>query len=299
MPFPQLKDYVGELVIRLLQPALDKTFAQKVRVLVKNLTFRDQGLESELTKHLSGLIKAELKGLGEIELLSPSDVSETPQAVLLGEVWNTEDRIDVRLRLTEGRSRRELSAGALGIGKDQVPPDKDITPHEQESLDTIQRVIALMNRVLPVGGDFQLGVWPDKGADAVYWEDEKLIVNLKPEKTCYLHVDYYTVNGNVVHLLPNHFEGGSGFAEKDEQLTIGGPESELEFTISAPFGEELLVVIASDKPITARPWKLSQLTEPAEPYVKKFTQSLLRQKSKGKMAGAHLIVITKERDSEG
>ncbi len=302
LPLPSLEDSVAELVAHLLRPVLEKTSEKKV-LLAKNLTYQDTGLESEMTKHLSGIVNAKLKGQGRIELLSPGDVDKAPDSILLGEMWETEDGIDIRLRLIEGDTRRAETTVALQLEGYQLPPEKDVSPPPVISLDVIQRVIALMNRVLPGGGDFQLNVWPEKDdVHAVYREGDYLVVNVKAAKDSHIYMDYYTVTGKVVHLLPNHLKGGEGRAKKGEKLVVGEKRQrgkQLRFKVSAPFGEELLVVVASDKAFAPRPKSRADLIEQAEPYAKKFGARLKEKKEKGTMAGGHFIIITKARKGEG
>ena len=169
-----------------------------------------------------------------------------------------------------------------------------IQPPAGKNLSLIQRMIELMKQNFPRGGDFQLGVWPDKGLDAVYLEGESLMVYILPEKDAYLQVDYYQIDGKVVHLLPSQHE--SNYVKAGTPYIIGDPKGGgYEFKVSDPFGEELLVVVASQHPLGAI---AHSLIEPAEPYIKRLADSLRRQRKKTLMAGSHYIVLTKKRDSQ-
>jgi hypothetical protein len=173
-----------------------------------------------------------------------------------------------------------------------VPDKVEIQPPAGENLSMIQRMVELMNRNFPRGGDFQLGVWPDKGLDAVYLEGESLMVYILPETDAYLHVDYYQIDGKVVNLLPSEHE--NNFIKGGEPYIIGDPKKGgYEFKISDPFGEELLVVVASQNPLGAI---THGLIEPAEPYIKRLAKSLIRHRKKALMAGTHYIVLTKKRN---
>ena len=91
---PQLiEDHISDAVKRLIQPALQGYSEPVVRILAKNLTYRDLGLESEGTKFLSGLVKAEIEKQDGVELLSPADVSQNPQIVIEGEMWDDSGEI--------------------------------------------------------------------------------------------------------------------------------------------------------------------------------------------------------------
>jgi len=119
-----------------------------------------------------------------------------------------------------------------------------------------------------------------------------LMVYILPEKDAYLHVDYYQIDGKVVHLLPSQDE--SNYVKAGDPYIIGDPKSGgYEFKVSDPFGEELLVVVASQNPLGTI---AHNLIEPAEPYIKRLADSLGRQRKKTLMAGSHYIVLTKKRE---
>ena len=292
---PQLiEDHLAGVVKRLIRPALQRYSAPMVRIMAKNLTYRDLGLESEGTKFLSGLLNAEIEKQDGVELLSPADVSRNPQIVIEGEMWDDSDEINIRLWSLDRGSGRRISTADLSFQRKMVPDKVKIQPPSGQNLSMIQRMVELMKRNFPRGGDFQLGVWPDKGLDAVYLEGESLMVYILPEKDAFLQVDYYQIDGKVVHLLPskhesNHIKGGAPYI-------IGDPKSGgYEFKVSDPYGEELLVVVASQNPLGTI---AHNLIEPAEPYIKRLADSLGRQRKKSLMAGSHYIILTKKQDSE-
>ena len=292
---PQLiEDHLADVVKRLIQPALQKYSEPMVRILAKNLTYRDLGLESEGTKFLSGLLKAEIEKQDGVELLSPADVSRNPQIVIEGEMWDHSDEIKVRLWSLDRGSGRRISTADLSFQRKMVPGKVEIQPPSGKNLSMIQRMVELMKQNFPRGGDFQLGVWPDKGLDAVYLEGESLMVYILPEKDAFLHVDYYQIDGKVVHLLPSQDE--SNYVKAGDPYIIGDPKSGgYEFKVSEPFGEELLVVVASQNPLGAI---AHGLIEPAEPYIKRLAKSLARHRKKALMAGSHYIILTKKQDLE-
>ncbi|MHC4103307.1 MAG: DUF4384 domain-containing protein [Planctomycetota bacterium] len=284
---------IGELVDRLIQPDLEKYAGRKVRVRVKNLTYRDKGLESEGSKFLSGLVRAAFENLEQVDLLSPTDISKIPDIELNGQVWDNSDETTVRLQTKESQTNRQLNSRVLNIDMARLPEKLMLKPPQGKSLDIVQSVVTLMEQILPRRGDFQLSVWPDKGFDAVFEEGERFMINILPEKNAYLQVDYYQVDGKVVHLLPNPHE--SNFVEGGKPFIIGKSGSAYEFIVEAPFGEELLMVVASQEPILA---VYFDIVEPAEPYLKRLARNLRKQRTKGLMAGAHYIILTKARELE-
>jgi hypothetical protein len=286
-----LEDHLAELVTRLIQTNVEGSAEPYVRIRAKNLTYRDKGLESEGSKFLSGLVRAEIEKLDRVELLSPAEVSKIPDMELEGEIWDNLTTVSVHLRIKEHKTNRELDTAALEIGKQQLPEKMVLEPPQGESLDVIESVVELMKQLFPQRGDFQLGVWTDKGMDAVYVEGETLMVYILPETNAYLQVDYYQVDGKVVHLLPN--VGESNFVKGGAPYIIGKSKSgKYKFVVGAPFGEELLVVVASQKPIKVM---TPAMIEPAKPYIKRLAHSLREQKTKAEMTAAHYIILTKAR----
>src|SRR3546814_5440218 len=64
----------------------------------------------------------------------------------------------------------------------------------------------------------------------------------------YLYVDYYTVEGQVVHLYPNPGEPDSGRVLRGgERFNVG--ESARTWSVGPPFGQELITVISSPTPL--------------------------------------------------
>lgn len=74
-----------------------------------------------------------------------------------------------------------------------------------------------------------------------------------PDFPVHLQVDYFTSDGNVIHLLPNPLETSSrvdsGAVRRLGERGGGGRF----WTIGPPFGHELLIVIASPAPLFASP----------------------------------------------
>lgn len=86
-----------------------------------------------------------------------------------------------------------------------------------------------------------------------------------------VQVDYFTVDGGVVHLLPNPSEPAATL-EPGVARRIGGRSGRTRFwTIGPPFGQELIVVLSSPAPLfpTPRPE-----VESAAAYLAELTRTL-------------------------
>lgn len=95
-----------------------------------------------------------------------------------------------------------------------------------------------------------LSVTPRAGHAAMFSEGERVIVKLhQANYNGYLYVDYYTVDGQVIHLYPNRREPDSGRRiNAGEAFTVGERIAE-GWEVGPPFGQEMISVIAVDKPL--------------------------------------------------
>lgn len=105
------------------------------------------------------------------------------------------------------------------------------------------------NDVAPAGLAIRLAA-----PDAIYRGGQELLFDvIAPDFPAHLQVDYYTADGNVVHLLPNPLET-SGAAEPRASRRLGDRAAGGRFwTIGPPYGNELIVVVASASPLFPTP----------------------------------------------
>jgi type IV/VI secretion system ImpK/VasF family protein len=97
-------------------------------------------------------------------------------------------------------------------------------------------------------------------------EDRRvLLVDVKAVGSpTYAYVDYYTLDGYVVHMLPNPLMPTNRMAIS-EAIRIGEPgPGKRHYLVQEPFGEELLIVIATTVPLFAQP---RQEIERADAYL--------------------------------
>ena len=82
----------------------------------------------------------------------------------------------------------------------------------------------------------------------LFVEGEPLVLDVvAPLYRSYLYVDYLFRDGYVVHLLPNQ-RSGPVRLNAGERLSLGKGG---EWTVSPPFGQEMIAVIASPVPLFA------------------------------------------------
>jgi len=97
-----------------------------------------------------------------------------------------------------------------------------------------------------------------------------------PARQVQVQVDYFTIDGNVVHLLPNPSDNGMALAARasrrlGEKSEDGKPGIGRSWTIGPPYGTEMLLTIATAEPLFAAP---RPEQEPAADYLTALTDAL-------------------------
>ena len=100
-----------------------------------------------------------------------------------------------------------------------------------------------------------------------YGSGERLIVKMRsPDYPAFVYVDFFDVDGRVLHLRPNQWESVE-LHEPDTPLQIGADregQSSVKLIVSPPFGQELAIAYASSHPLYEG---LRDVIEPAEGYL--------------------------------
>ncbi len=111
-------------------------------------------------------------------------------------------------------------------------------------LTEIEEVIGRPAAVEPQGLELKLNA-----PGGLYREGDFITITVKaPEYDGYVYLDYYQIDGNVVHVLPDP-DTGEAKISLGRQITVGTPESGVTYEVFPPFGRELLVLYASPEPL--------------------------------------------------
>jgi len=94
--------------------------------------------------------------------------------------------------------------------------------------------------------DFDLVVKTDK---SIYYDQDLLHIILHSEIDCYFAVYHLDVDNKMQVIYPNRFESGTNFLKAGMDRVI--PENTY-YLLHAPFGEERILVYASNQPIDIR-----------------------------------------------
>lgn len=92
-----------------------------------------------------------------------------------------------------------------------------------------------------------------------------------PARPVRIQVDYFTIDGTVIHLLPNPSDGGTALAAGASRRLGDRADGGRHWTIGPPYGGELLLTIATAEPLfpTPRPEQ-----EPAADYLAALVEAL-------------------------
>jgi hypothetical protein len=102
----------------------------------------------------------------------------------------------------------------------------------------------------------------------------------------HVQVDYFTVDGGVVHLLPNPLEPVARL-EDGATRRLGERNGRTRFwTVGPPFGHELIVVVTSNAPLFPAP---RPEAEPAAAYLPELKRALAGPGAEGALATVRFI----------
>lgn len=138
-----------------------------------------------------------------------------------------------------------------------------------------------------------LAVTPTNGHSDRFVKDEQVVVKLtQANHDGYLYVDYYTVEGEVIHLFPNKREPNSGqIVPASQQIDVGqsGVQGGGWITVEPPFGQELMTVVASPTPLYTgyRPD-----SEPAKDYLPLLKQAIEANRANDKFVADFMTIQT-------
>ncbi|MEO8630413.1 MAG: DUF4384 domain-containing protein, partial [Betaproteobacteria bacterium] len=120
--------------------------------------------------------------------------------------------------------------------------------------------------------------------------DNIVLDMVTPGFPTYVYIDYFQLDGNVVHVLPG---GGANprMLAANSAKVVPEPYQPLRLEVQSPFGEEMLVMIASRQPLNAL---VRPEFEPAREYLAFLKQALIAR-GKDDVATDYLFILTAAR----
>ncbi len=178
--------------------------------------------------------------------------------------------------------------GDLGALAGVSRVDVEITPISDEKCDIIEVVSPFWfgNRKLELGTSIR-----PKNETGQFVEGESLILDIRtPSYDSYVNVDYYSLDGGVVHMVPSP-RLTSNQAPANYQATIGDLG---EWTVVEPFGTEMIVLLATPEPLFD---SLRKEYEPTSQYLadlKKRLTQLIEKVGKNRITADFVLITTRK-----
>jgi hypothetical protein len=138
-----------------------------------------------------------------------------------------------------------------------------------------------------------LDIHPQKGCEATYYRGENLIVDVSSAKPLqYVYADYYAADKEyVTHLVP-HSKQPENFYPDKTSVKVGDPTSNAKWDIQAPYGMELVTVIASPRPLLNPP-RLEP--ERATSYISELRRVLPQDSSPSEVTATYCFLTSADK----
>jgi hypothetical protein len=165
------------------------------------------------------------------------------KAVILGTVSPLEKSYHLSLRAVDADSG-EL----LGTKSYVIQPDARLSSlvNPNVTVSQITEREAILQPFTGQNNKFELRIWPSS-EKSVYYDNEELFINLQASVDCYFVIYQVDVDNKMQVIYPNFYEMGKNTLKAGVTRTI--PE-DTSFMLHGPYGEERIMVYASQRPIT-------------------------------------------------
>jgi len=196
--------------------------------------------------------------------------------IINGEYWVQDNNTSLIFYLIDFESSKILDSKRFDIPNKQLPEGIKLEPDNIKDIDKINKELNLNT----ADSEKQiLEVWTDKGEGGIYKEKDKMIINVRSNKDCYIKIYYRTASGEVSMVFPNKYDMNN-FIIKDKVYRIGDDKYAFDIELTPPFGTEIIT-------LTSRQSQFSDLLNEKYP-------NIIRQFDKSK----DITVIIKEDNPE-
>jgi hypothetical protein len=121
----------------------------------------------------------------------------------------------------------------------------DVRPLADDKCDFVKTLAPFLVRNWQAGRAASLHVRPPSG---LLTENDSLVVDLKaPPFDSFATVDYYQLDGHVVHMVPSRLWPDNQMQSNGGPYTIGSNAG--DWTVSKPFGSEMVVLVVTPVPL--------------------------------------------------
>jgi len=261
-----LRDIAHELAAKLAR-ARGVLFRFNLPVVIEKIvggTASDDGFISEFGIAMQGYIREELGHFSNLQPMSISAgaVPGVKPYRLNGHYQVTGSDVILRLALLDADGSLEVANVSSRFAVNLVPatlhllpPNDQVAarsedPGQNSLITTVESDATSEPEQKKENPLTQLAIWTNK-EDPVYFNDDTLVVYLKPEQDLYAKVYYVQSDGSVCEIFP--IKGGDGFLKGGEVRSIGDQNDLVELVISdETVGQEVVKVFTSSAPIDDR-----------------------------------------------
>ena len=124
-----------------------------------------------------------------------------------------------------------------------------------------------------------------------YVEEENLVLAYTiPSYNSYIYIDYYQLDGGVIHLFPNGMGLNKPITAKTRHILGDTARGQKQWQINPPFGTEMIVIIASSTPLFDQP---RPELEQAKDYLSALRKAITVKIDQGQLAADYFSITTK------
>ncbi|WP_334189577.1 serine/threonine protein kinase [Noviherbaspirillum sp.] len=213
-------------------------------------------------------------------------LSRIPCSALIATAQNDSMRVEGFVAASYGAARvKSLLEGAPGAR----PVALEVQQVSEEKCGILNLLAPYWTAHRQAGGRTAIHTRP---RDARLMEGDKLMLDVNtPGHVSYVNVDYYSFDGNVVHLVPSP-RARANQAPPNYSATIGGLTN---WIVSKPFGTDLIVLLATPVPLFDPLRPVSESTPAYLAEVGKRLAGIAEKEGREKIAVDFLQVTTRPR----
>jgi hypothetical protein len=128
-----------------------------------------------------------------------------------------------------------------------------------------------------------------RNPDGEFKENENLIIKFKsPVRSSYVYVDYFSLDGGVLHMLPDPNFPNTAVPANHSQ-SLGDDASAGQWRIGPPFGVELIIALATSEPLFSTPRPETEQAADYRAVLRKNLKRLVRKE--GSLAVASFVFL--------
>ena len=230
-----------------------------IRVLMDRVTYADTPFCGTLSAYLEQALASHLVAMGQVRIVDKAGgrdairdgamATDLPaalrsQAVVRGVCFDLGEEVQIALRVTDATGQ-DLAATTLKVPASLIRKAglKLVPDNFQEA----RQALAICDAQVQASR-LKVKLALDRGNGGIYRKGDKLYLFLKANLDCYVRVLYHQVDGTNLEIFPNQWHPGNRI-EKDHLYQIPPDQGGFEMEVLAPFGVEMVKVMASTEPL--------------------------------------------------